>query len=102
MGVERLCQDADMKVKIENDEPRAYGDFMPYACMSAPPKKLEMKDGKHVLPLFGAEKAAAEALLLENQASAMPTPATMMGSLRSISTCTTATMTATTPSTHRE
>jgi uncharacterized protein (DUF952 family) len=65
--VESMCEEADIKVKFEDDgEPRAYGDFIPYACLSAPPALLALKDGKHVLPLFGAEAAAAAALLEES------------------------------------
>ena len=61
-GVEKMVEEADIPVKIEDGEPRAYGDFIPFACMSAPPMALALKDGKHVLPLFGAEAAAAAAL----------------------------------------
>ena len=61
LNVEKMCEEADIKVLIEDGEPRAYADFIPYACMSAPPALLVLKEGKHVLPLFGAEKAAAEA-----------------------------------------
>ena len=61
-NIEKMCEEADMKVKAEEGEFRAYGDFIPYACMSAPPSLLAFKeDGKHLLPLFGAEAAAAAA-----------------------------------------
>lgn len=62
LNVEKMCEEADIKVVIENGEARAYGDFIPYACMSAPPRLLELKDGKHVLPLFGEALAAAVAI----------------------------------------
>merc|ERR1711908_247743 len=65
LNVEKMCEEADMKVEFEAGEPRAYGDFIPHACMSAPPALLALKDGKHVLPLFGAEAAAALAALGE-------------------------------------
>ena len=71
-SVEKMVEEADVDVKFEGDEPRAYADFIPYACMSAPPKKLALKDGKHVLPLFGAEAAAAAAILAEAQIDSEP------------------------------
>lgn len=62
LNVEKMCEEADIKVVIEDGEPRAYGDFIPYACMTAPPQLLELKDGKHVLPLFGEALAAQIAM----------------------------------------
>jgi len=61
-NVESMCEEADIKVVVEEGEPRAYVDFIPYACMSAPPKVLALKDGKHVLPLFGADATAGGGL----------------------------------------
>jgi uncharacterized protein (DUF952 family) len=66
-NVEKMCEEADIKVKIEDGEPRAYADFIPYACMSAPPSLIELKDGKHVLPLFGAEAEAAALLKADGE-----------------------------------
>ena len=63
-SVEKMVEEADVEVKFEGDEPRAYADFIPYACMSAPPKKLALQDGKHVMPLVGAAAVAAAAAAL--------------------------------------
>lgn len=71
-NVEKMCEEADIKVEIEDGEPRAYADFIPYACMCAPPMVLALKDGKHELPLFGAEAAAAAALLAETAIDSDP------------------------------
>jgi hypothetical protein len=67
LNVETMCEEADIKVVIEDGEPRAYCDFIPYACLSAPPRVIELnKDGKHVLPLFGADLAAYNLALQES------------------------------------
>ena len=61
-NVQKMVEEADIDVKLQDGELRAYNDFIPYACMSAPPMPLALKDGKHVLPLFGEEARAAAAL----------------------------------------
>lgn len=72
LNVEKMCEEADIKVVIEDGEPRAYADFIPYACMSAPPYVLELKDGKHVLPLFGAALASQQAAMGETGLESEP------------------------------
>ena len=67
-NVEKMVEEADMKVNFVDGEPRAFGDFIPFACLCAPPMALELKeDGKHKLPLFGAEAEAAAALAAANE-----------------------------------
>ena len=64
-SAERLIEEADLKIKYEAVEgaeglyPHAYGGWLPYACLTAPPAKLELgEDGKHVLPPLGPRLAA--------------------------------------------
>mmetsp|Transcript_7661 Transcript_7661/g.12889 ORF Transcript_7661/g.12889 Transcript_7661/m.12889 type:complete len:180 (-) Transcript_7661:115-654(-) len=69
--VETMVEEACVDVKIEDGEPRAYDrggkpcGGIAFACLMKPPELLKLTDGKHVLPLFGEEAAAAAAALLE-------------------------------------
>lgn len=61
-AVERMVEEADLKVKFEAAESASggegpfahvYGGFIPYACMESAPVLLTLADGKHVFPPLG-------------------------------------------------
>lgn len=75
--VEMMREEADFKVMFEAAESESggtglfahvYSEYIPYACLYAPPALLKLEDGKHVLPLKGAAAAMAGLLQSEEEA----------------------------------
>ena len=67
---EAMVEEADLDVKIEDGEVRAYAQtkglplVIPWACLYGPPKPLTLEDGKLVLPVLGSAAVAAAATRL--------------------------------------
>ena len=69
-SVEKMCEEADLKIKYEAVESaaggsgpfaHAHGGGLPYACLVSMPAKILLSGGKLVIPPLGLAKAAAEA-----------------------------------------